>query len=96
MTASWRESIKAVAFDRAPRRLSAAVLSEVLTRWPTPADLARANRGQLTLLLRQLGFGQKRALRMVRLSALAVEGSRESSYNRPTGLQRSTKEVPTT
>lgn len=69
----WRICVASILLNRAKRPAVDRVLSKLFARWSTPMDLAKADREELTELLRPLGFQHRRAKTLIRFSAEFLE-----------------------
>lgn len=71
----WRVTLASMLLCRTRRHKMQGVFQELLTKWPTPGDLARAETAELEVLLKPLGLYRTRSRQMIRFSLAWVEGT---------------------
>lgn len=64
----WRVAVASILLHRARYGQASRVLEAVLIRWSTPAELGRADSGELEQVLRPCGFQKNRARQLARMS----------------------------
>jgi methyl-CpG-binding domain protein 4 len=78
---SWRIAVVCVMLNKITAERAEPVIKELIKRWPTKEDMAKANLIELIKLIKPLGLEKVRANALIRLSNdLANEIPREKIY----------------
>jgi 3-methyladenine DNA glycosylase/8-oxoguanine DNA glycosylase len=75
----WHVIVASQLLCRTRRSCADSVFAELIERWPTPADLARADSPELEALLQPLGLYRNRARQLIRMSFQWIEGNWEDA-----------------
>ena len=71
----WRMMVCCMLLNRTTREQVDRVRGELFRRWPTPEAMANACQVQVSVVIRSLGFGNKRAMSLKRFSFEWTVGS---------------------